>query len=178
MKTYLKYGGIMAGVVFVIVLALFALGFHSEVSKLSAARWIQGGLGLVVSIVCIVLATKERRAATPAEEPFGYGQALGTGVMTTLIAALIGIATTWLYVSVINPAMTDIAMQAQVAQWEAAGMSASRIEQAEAMMRKMMHPAIQACFGFVFGMIFGTIISLVTAAFLKRSESELPPVQG
>ena len=176
LKTYLKYGGAMAGGGFLITLVLFLIGLHSDASKLSAAQWTQGCLGLVIGIVCIVLGTKERRATTPADAEFGYGQALGAGVMVTLIGALIGIATNMLYTQVINPGFNDLLVQAQIAKWEAAGMSAARIEQAEGVMRKMMNPAIQACFAFLGGMIFGTVISLITAAFLKRSEEEQPPV--
>jgi len=168
----------MAGGGFLISLVLFLIGLHSDPEKLSIAQWTQGCLGLGVSIACIVLGTKERRAAVPATEEFGYGPALGTGVMITLFAALIGIATNLLYMQVINPGMSDIIMQAQVAKWEAMGMSGARIEQAEGMMKKMMSPPIQAAFGFLGGMLFGTIVSLVTAAFLKRAASDelLPPV--
>jgi hypothetical protein len=123
-----------------------------------------------------VLGTKAKRATVPTTEDFGYGSALGAGVMISLFAALFGIVTTYLYAAVINPGMTDIAMQAQIAKWEAAGLSGTSIERAEAMMRKMMSPPIQACFGFVFGMIFSTIISLITAAFLKREAvTDVPP---
>lgn len=177
MKTYLTYGSAMAGGGFLLVLVLFALGFHSEASKLGTAQTIQTCVGILIGITCIVLGTKAKRATVPAEEDFGYGSALGAGVMITLFAALIGIVTNMLYSQLINPGMTDLIVQAQIAKWEAMNMPAARMEQAEGMMRKMMSPPIQACFGFVFGMIFGTIISLITAAFLKRpAAGELQPV--
>ncbi len=172
MKTYLTYGSAMAGAGFVLTLVLYILGFHSDPSKLSTSQWIQGCVGLAISIVCIVLGTKAHRAAVPAEDDFGYGSALGTGVMITLFAALIGIVTNLLYTQVINPGMTDIAIQAQIAKWEAMNMPAARMEQAESMMRKMMSPPIQAAFAFLGGMVFGTLISLVTAAFLKRPAAD------
>ena len=172
MKTYLTYGSAMAGGGFVLVLILYILGFHSDASKISTAQWIQGVLGLGVGIVCIVLGTKAKRASVPATEEFGYGGALGTGVMITLFAALIGIVTNLLYMQVINPGMTDLIIQAQTAKMEAAGMSGARLEQVEAMTRKMMSPPIQACFAFLGGMFFGTIISLITAAFLKRPATD------
>ncbi len=177
MKTYLTYGLVMAIAGALLTLALFLLGFHTDPVKLQSAQWIGGGGGLVIGIVVIVLGTKARRAEVPATEGFGYGRALGTGVMIVLFGALFGIATNLLYTQIINPHMTDILMQAQIDKWEAAGMSSAKIEQAEAMMRKMMHPAIQAVFGFIGGMCFGTLISLITAAFLKReATSAEPPV--
>ena len=97
--------------------------------------------------------------------------------MITLFAALIGIVTNILYMQFINPGMTELTVQAQIAKWEAAGMPSSRMEQAEGMMRKMMSPPVMAAMGFCFGMIFGTIISLITAAFLKRpANDQLQPV--
>lgn len=177
MKTYLKFGSAMAGGGFLLVLVLYILGFHSDPAKLGTSQWIQGCVGLGIGIACIVMGTKARRAEVPPENEFGYGSALGTGVMITLFAALFGIVTNLVYMNFINPGMSDVIMQAQVAKWEAAGMSSARIEQAEGMMRKMMSPPIQAAFGFLAGMFFGTLISLVSAAFLKRPASEeLQPV--
>ena len=69
-------------------------------------------------------------------------------------------------------------VSAQIAKWEALGMSSDRIEQAEKMMRTMMNPALQAVFGLIFGMVICTIISLLVAAFLKRPAQDnlTPPV--
>jgi hypothetical protein len=35
-----------------------------------------------------------------------------------------------------------------------------------------MHPAVQSAIGFVVGVFFGTLVSLVTAAFLKRPATD------
>ena len=175
MKTYLTYGFYMALGGALLLLALFFLGFHSDPAKLSTAQWVQGCGGLVISIACIVLGTKARRAEVPATEEFGYGSALGAGVMITLFAALFGMVTTYLYGTVINPNFTDVMMQAQAAAFEDKGVPADKIEQIQKASAMFMKPAVTAVFGFVFGMIFGTIISLITAAFLKRPASdELP----
>ena len=173
MKTYLTYGAAMAGGVFALVMILYIFGFHSEASKLGTAQMIQmiGGLG--IGIACIVLGTKAKRATVPVTEEFGYGSALFAGFMIALFASLIGMVTTLLYAQVINPGMNDLAVQAQIAKWEAAGLSSAQIERAEGMMRKMMTPVIQMCFGFIFGLLFSTIISLITAAFLKREAADL-----
>src|SRR5436190_548993 len=103
MKTYLTYGSAMAGGGFLLVIVLYVLGFHSDPAKLRTAQWIQGCVGLGIGITCTVLGTKARRAQVPLTEDFGYGSALGTGVMIALFAALIGLVTTFLYGGVINP---------------------------------------------------------------------------
>jgi hypothetical protein len=176
MKTYLTYGAAMAGGGFVLVLVLYILGFHSDPAKLSISQWIQSCVGLAIGITCIVLGTKARRAQVPAAEEFGYGSALGAGVLITLFAALIGLVTTFLYGGVINPHFTDVIMQAQAEKLEAQGLSADKIEQIQKMSGAFMKLPMQMVFGFFGGMFFGTIISLISAAFLKREASEAPPV--
>ena len=177
MKTYLTYGAAMAGGGFVLTLVLFILGFHSDPAKLSTAQWVQGCLGLAIGIACIVLGTKARRAQVPATEEFGYGRALGAGVMIGLFASLFGLVTTFLYGGVINPHFSDVIIQAQADKLEASGLSADKIEQVQKMSAPFMKLPMQMVAGFLGGMFFSTLISLVTAAFLKRPASDqLQPI--
>lgn len=172
MKSYLTYGAAMAGGAFALVMLIYIFGFHSDASKLGAAQGIQTVGGLGIGIAAIVLGTKAKRATVPASEDFSYGSALFAGFMIALFSSLFGILTNLIYTQVINPGMSDLVIQAQVAKWENMGLSSAQIERAEGMTRKMMSPAIQAALGFFFGLLFGTIISLITAAFLKREATE------
>ena len=175
MKTYLTYGFAMALASILLNLVLYFAGFHSDASKLGTGQLLGMCGGAGIAIVCIVLGTKAHRAEVLAnQEEFSYGRALGTGVMITLFAALFGIVTGHLYMNVINPGMKDIILQSQVAKMEAKGMPADKLEQMEAFTRKMMTPALMAAIGFVSAMFSGTVISLISAAFLKRSVSDLP----
>jgi hypothetical protein len=180
MKTYVTFGFGSAIAGAILMLALYFLGFHSSPEKLGTAQMIQMIVGTLIAVVFIVLGTKARRAEVPVTEPFGYGQALGAGMMVSLFAVLFGVIFGFLYSHFINPGMVDIAAQAQIDKWEKAGMSSSQIDAAEKVMRKMMSPLAQAIFGFVIGMFFSLIISLITSAFLKRPaqavESAEPPV--
>ena len=89
MKTYLTYGFAMAFGGALVVLALYFLGMHDSADKFDTAQWIQTCLGLAIGIAGIVLGTQARRTGVPAGEPFGYGSALGAGVMITRVAALL-----------------------------------------------------------------------------------------
>ena len=175
MKTYLSYGSAMAGAGFVLTLALYILGFHSDPSKLTAAQWIQSCLGLGISVTCIVLGTKARRAQVPATDEFGYGSALGAGVMISLFSALLALVTTFLYFGVSNPNFVEVMLRAQAATLEAQGRSADQIEQIQKISGTFMKLPMQMVFGFFGSLLFGTIISLISAAFLKRNPDELPP---
>ena len=174
MKTYLTYGFAMAFGGALVVLALYFLGMHDSADKFDTAQWIQTCLGLAIGIAGIVLGTQARRTGVPAGEPFGYGSALGAGVMITLVAALLGLITNYLYGAVINPQFTDVMMQAQADKLAATGVPSDKIEQIQKMTAVMMKPPVLAVVGFMSGMLFGTIISLVTAAFLQRPAAENP----
>jgi hypothetical protein len=177
MKTYLTYGGAMAIGGALLTFALFFSGLHSDAAKLGTAQWVGFAGGVVIGVTCLILGIKARRDESPSEEDFTYGRALGAGVMIVLFGSVFGMATTILYSSVINPGFTDVMVQAQVQKWEAAGLNAAQIEGAEKMTRTMMKPPIQAAFGFVFAMIGGTILSLIVAAFLKRTALERAEAQ-
>jgi hypothetical protein len=47
-----------------------------------------------------------------------------------------------------------------------------KIEQIQKMTAALMKPPVMAAMGFVSGMLSGTLISLITAAFLKRPDGE------
>ncbi len=172
MKTYLTYGFYMSFASALLIFGLYFLGLHDSAEKLGTAQTIQTVVGLIIGIGCIALGTKARRAEIPAEENFGYGSALGAGFMIVLFATLFGVGFNLLYSTVINPGFTEVILEAQTEKFEAAGMSADAAEKATAMVRKMMHPAVQSAIGFVMGLFFGTLVSLVTAAFLKRPASD------
>ena len=178
MKTYLTYGSAMAGGGFLLILVLYILGFHSDPAKLDTAQWVGGCGSLGIAITCIVLGTKARRAQVPSTEGFGYGSALGTGVLIALFASLLGLATTFLYNGVINPHFTEVMMQAQANKMEAKGLSADQIEKIQGMSAMFMKLPVLMVSGFLFNMFFGTVISLISAAFLKRDDREEPSVAG
>ena len=172
MKIYLTYGGAMAIANALVMFALFFAGLHDTSAKLDTAQWIQICTSVIIGVACIVLGTKARRATVPATESFGYGSALGTGVLITLFAALIGIFTGLLYTSVVNPHFSEVIVQAQADKLAEKGIPADKIEQIQKVTATMMKPPVMAVMGFVSSLFFGTLISLVTAAFLKRPAVE------
>lgn len=176
MKTTLLYGFIMTIISTLVVYSLYFTGFHDSVEKLGTAQAISTVVGLLNAIACLTLGIRARRSEIPASEPFGYGRALGTGALIALWGSLFGAISHVLYVSVINPDFQNVIVQGELAKMEARGMSAAQIEQAEGMVRMMTGPAMQGVFGLIFGFLFTFVFALIVAAFLKRSESTVPPV--
>jgi hypothetical protein len=176
MKTYLTYGAASAIAGAMLMMLLYLLGYHSDPEKLKMAQILGSCGGLAISITCIVLGTKARRAEIPPTEEFGYGQALFAGFMISLISSAIGIVTWIIYAKFVNPDFHEMVVQAQLHAMEARGMKQEQIDAAEKVIRTMTNPFIQAVFSFLGGLVFGTVISLITSAFLRRpAEAEAPP---
>lgn len=175
MKTYVTYGFFMTLANFLVTLALYFLGYHSDPVKFQSISKVTQWIPLFISIAIIVLGVRARRSEVPATEEFGYGRALGAGVMISLFGCLFGTATNLLYFQVINPEVTNVIIQAQLNAMEAKGMSEAQLTQVEKGMRFMMSPGIAAAAGIFIGMFFCTIISLIVAAIVKRPATEESP---
>lgn len=178
MKTYLTYGTAMAIAGALLALVLYALGLHSDPAKLKMAQIVGSCGGIAIGIVCITLGTKARRAELSPSENFGYGDALFSGFMIALVSSVLGIFTWILYANFVNPEFREIIVQQQLQAMEAKGMSPSQIDAAEKVVRTMTNPFIQAIFSFFGGLVMGTLISLVTAAFLKRPAATAVPAEA
>lgn len=176
MKTYLTYGAGMAIAGTLLTLVFFLLGYHSDVAKMQSTQSIGTALSVAIWIAGIVLGIRARRAETPPTEEFGYGRALGAGVMISLFAALIGVATSYLYFGIINPAFSDVIAELQIAEMERKNVPPEAQEAAQKFMSFFRRPAVMAFSSFFTVMIAGVIVSLIAAAFLRRrAAAELPP---
>ena len=166
------YGVAMAVASSLLNYGLYFAGFHETPDKLGTAQMIAMIGGLLISITCITLGTRARRAETPANESFGYGRALGAGFMVSLWGVIFGTISQVLYIAVVNPGFGDVMVQTELAKAEARGASAQQLEQAEGFIRMMTSPTAQAVVGFIFGLIFCTVIALIVAAFVRRPEDK------
>jgi ABC-type Fe3+-siderophore transport system permease subunit len=175
MKTCSLYGFISALAGALLVLALYFLGFHSDPAKLPAAKWIGGCFGLAIGIIVTALGVKARRAEIPETQPFGYGSALAAGVQISLVSSILTAIFIYLYDAFINPGFNEIILQDGLDKLQAAGISGDKLEQMEKGTRFMMRPGMHAFSTLIVAFIIGVIVSLIVAAFLKRSEPAGPP---
>jgi hypothetical protein len=183
MKLALTYGAAMAIAGAILVLVLFFAGLHDSVAKLQTAQTIGLGGGITIGVVCLALVMREKRAQFPAEEDWGYGSALGAGVLTAMFGSLFSLATTYAYFGIINPGVCDLILQAQLAAMEAKGMPSDQIEKIEPMMRPWMSPVALTLTQGLFGFTFSTLLALVVAIFFRQrapaaGETSLPPIVG
>lgn len=180
MKTSLTYGAVMAIAGAVLTLLLFFAGFHDSGEKMKLAQWIGGLGGVAIGVTCLTLAIREKRALFPVDADWGYGAALGGGVLTGLWASLFGLVTAYVYFAILNPGFSDVIYQTQVTAMEARGMTAAQIERAEPMMRKWMSPIVMTIMQGFMGFIWSVLLSLLVAIFLRKrpatgAADEVPP---
>ena len=161
---------------------MYFAGFHDSVEKLRSAQWIQMCLGIALTITFLALAMRARRAETPADANWGYGSAFGTGVIAGLVGVVIGAAWSYAYMAFINPGITDLTVQMQIAGMEAKNMSAAQIEQAEPMIRKFSSPVAAVTFQLIGGTIFLLIFTAIVAIFFRKRDAvpqvDAPPALG
>ncbi len=175
MKTCSLYGFILALAGALLTLALYFMGFHSDPAKLAAAKLIQNIGGLAIAVGVTAFGIRARRAEVPESEDFGYGRALGAGALISFVSAALSAVFTYAYNGFINPGFTEILVQDALDKAQAKGMSGAQLEQVEKFTRVIMGPGVMSVLVLVLGFVFGFIISLVVAAFLKRTAPAGPP---
>jgi len=158
MQVAMKWG-LYTGVILVIFdLILYLLGMKSA----DGSNPIQY-LGFVLMIAMLVMGIKAYRDAN---NTMSYGQGLGTGVLTSLVAGLIVAVYTYLFMTVIAPEFMDSAMDAMRDQWEDQGLGDEEIEAAEGMVSMFMSPGIMSFLSILsYGLmlqIIGLIINRTT----------------
>lgn len=184
MKTPLTYGVIMAVASALLTLILFFVGFHDSPEQMQsgAGKFIAVVGPLAISITCLALAMRDKRSNTPDDAPWGYGSAVWTGVLTAVFATLLGAVFAYLYFAVINPSMTEVLYQTEVAKMEDKGLPPEQIDRAEQFMRKMLSPGIMTVFQSIGGFLVAVVLSLIVAIFYKNrtlapgSTDRSPPV--
>lgn len=161
----------------VLTLLLYLTGLHDSVEKLTIAQWTGTIGGIAIGVTCLALTMREKRAQHPADSDWGYGSALGGGVLTALWGSLLGMVTAYVYFGLINPGFSEIVYQAQAAGMQAKGVSAAQIERMEPMLRKWMSPVVMTLMQGVMGFIWSFLLALIVAIFFRRrpEASFLPP---
>lgn len=175
MKIPFTYGAIMAVAAAVFTLLLYFAGLHDNPEKFGTGQLLGMLGGLAIGVTCLALAMREKRATHPPTANWGYGSALGGGVLTGLVASVLGIITGYLYFAVIHPGFGDLVLQVELAKLEAKGVPASAIAQAEGMIKFMTRPGMMIAMQAVVGFFWTVVLSLIIAIFFRQRVVAAPP---
>jgi hypothetical protein len=161
----LKYGVITSIASFIFGLIVYATGIYLK----SGINYLY----YVLLAVGIVFAIKERR-----DKDLGgyisYGQGFNTGLLVSLVTALIGVVTGYIMMNWIAPEMLGEILKVSEQKMIERGMSEDQIKVGMEMTKRFTTPLWIAVWGFVGITIIGIIMSLIAAAIFKKQDPALP----
>jgi len=164
-KSIILNYGLYLGIIGVILhLALWASG------QLIELNWINSIVWIIALIAFTIVGIKKFKETTDGFISWGQGVKIGMGI--TMIAAVITVIYTLLFINVIDPGFQELAMEAQKSTWLDAGMTEQQIEDSVAMAEKFQTPAITSAMVLGFSAFVGFIISAIISAIMKKSEEE------
>ena len=164
-KSIILNYGLYLGVIGVIIhLALWASG------QLLELNWVNSVVWIIALVAFTIIGIKKFKETTGGFISWGQGVKIGMGI--TMIAAVITVIYTLLFINVIDPGFQELAMEAQKSAWLDAGMTEEQIEGSVAMAEKFQTPAITSAMVLGFSAFIGFIISAIVAAIMKKSEEE------
>jgi uncharacterized protein DUF4199 len=160
--------GVIWGLIGILV-GLFAhlMGWNDPANPNVMMSILLGLISFGISVTMIVLAVKTHRD----QELGGYmsfGRGFTTGMLTTLVYAVI--ATVWMVIffSFINPDMFDAIEANMMQQWEDQGMTDEQIDQAKGFASMFTGPVFMTIATFLGSLFWGAIISLIVSAVMKK----------
>ena len=162
MKPSLQYGLIYAGINIGLSLLAFGLGVEKDQTVQTASGWIYYALPVVI----IFMGIRAQR-----EVLYGFisfGKAFSTGFIISLIGSILITLYTYLYFTILNPGMIDYIKLKQEEEMLARGMTDSQVEAISSQMEMWWSPGMMSLFLIIGGILLGTIISLISAAILKK----------
>ena len=163
--TALKYGLIGAGVsiAFSLISNLFGLVDYTGESS----NWLVNLINTAITILIIVLAIQAHRDIDLGGR-ITFGRAFAVGFSAIMIAGAIGAVWAVVYFGLIDPGILDVVRDAQMTAMEDRGMSESEMEAAEGMMGFFTSPIFFGVVAIFMSAIAGGIISLISAAIMKK----------
>lgn len=170
----LTYGAILGVISIIISVLMYILGYMpTSFSRMFLVLIIS----LVVTIVFLSAGMKNYRDKVLGGS-ITYGQAFLVGLCIVVVSSIIGIIYNLIFTTVIDPDYTNRVLEAtknSTYEWmNSKGVPDAQIE--EAMNRidaqkASSSPAKDAIKGFFSSAIFGTVLSLIIAAFTKKSRN-------
>jgi len=159
---YGLYAG-LASIIYSAILNITGLSFNKVVGYLSFP------ISLAISIIAIVYACKEFRAANGGA--LSLGQAIGVGTLLSAISGFLSGVFLTIYVTIIDTSFVERTLDNARRQMEEQGnLSDEQIDQAMEMSRPFTENLMNYSFvtGPIFGAIMGLILSVIIGAIMKK----------
>lgn len=129
-----------------------------------------GYLSLVILAICLYLFSKQYRDKVN-EGVLTYGQGFTVGLLTGVFAGVLTAFFSVILLTYIDPGLVDKQLELMEQQFLAKGMSEDQVEAAINMSKKWMTPIFLFIGGILSMAFWSALISLITAAVLKKTPS-------
>lgn len=163
-----RSAGIRYGVIYgVISIAYFIILTAADVDmSKGVGRWA----GIVIGIIMIFLAQKFYKEN--GDGFMTYGQGIGIGFWTSLIASLISSIFTYIYAKLIDPSFITTIREKAIEDMEAQGQSQQQIDTAMKFVEMFTSAEALLVMGLIFGTLIGVIIALIISIFTQKPQPE------
>lgn len=119
MPTFLLYGLLIGLSQTLATLLLFAIGYHASAESIAQSQMMENLIGFILLMVLVGFAYRSEKARTLARgAEFTFGRAARLAALTALVAALAAGLGQYAYRAFINPGVTEIMVQAALANAE------------------------------------------------------------
>jgi Flp pilus assembly pilin Flp len=165
----LKYGVIRGLIAVAIVLVMYLSGMlesslDGSNTMLGTITWL---VGLGLTVLFVVLAINEHKANRGGN--ISIGQAIGVGILTTLVYGVIVAIWTYVFYNFIFTGYEEVMLDMITAQYEEAGMSDEEIETAMGFAGAFTSPAVMAGMAGFMPLFTGLFAGLITGAAVKTN---------
>lgn len=177
MRIPLIYGLGIAFATSVVALISHLAGYSTELDKLIIGMLVGVAGSIVINATGLTLGARRARAENSAEG-FGYGRAFAICMLIVIFAALGNLVFNFIYFKFLSPDFAEIQLAAAQSMMERMKMPPDKMDLALADMRAKSTLSRQLASGLIGTIAFGALVSLVVAAFVKRSTpspGDLPP---
>jgi hypothetical protein len=164
-KSFIINNGIILGVLGILISVInYAFGTHLD------PHWSSSVASGVFLIGLIVLGINQFKSANGGFLSWGQGVKIGVGI--AILAALISVIYSYIFVTFVEPDFMEQIMEVQNQKFLDQGMSQEQIEAANAISEKFKSPLVTSALGIIASAIGGFIVSAIAAAIMKKSEEE------
>ena len=165
----LKYGVIRGLVAVAIILLLYLSGILE--GSMDGSNPILGTIiwlvGLGLTVLFVVLAINEHKANRGGN--ISIGQAIGVGILTTLVYGVIIAIWTYVFYNFIFTGYEEVMLDMMTSQYEEAGMSDDEIETAMGIAGAFTSPTSMAGIAGFMPLFTGLFAGLITGAVVKTN---------
>ncbi|MGV6845359.1 MAG: DUF4199 domain-containing protein [Lutibacter sp.] len=139
-------------------------------------HWSVGVASAIITIIILIMGIKKFKESN--NGLLSLGQSLKIGIGIALVASVLGVIYTLIFVNFIEPEyykrLLDVQQQTMIEKYP--NFSDEQLEAAKKSMKMMMNPYITSAIALISSVFFGFIVSLIGGLIMKKSDEEITSI--